>query len=129
MGESALFHPWPFVIKSYWEMVTYGLMGVALGLLAACYIRFFHLTGAYFRRMRLPQWAKLMAGLSAVGVIAVAAPLNLADGYPVIDMALRGKLAFGLLASLIVAKFVASALSLDCGAAGGVFGPTFFICA
>ena len=122
-----MFHPLPFVIKSYWEMVTYGLMGATLGLLAASYIRFFHFTGAYFRRMQLPQWVKLMAGLAAVGAIAIVLPLNLSDGYPVIDQALAGKLTLGVLASLMTAKFVASAISLDCGAPGGVFGPTFFI--
>jgi len=31
------------------------------------------------------------------------------------------------MASLMLAKFFASAVSLDCGAPGGVFGPTFFI--
>jgi len=31
------------------------------------------------------------------------------------------------MASLMLAKFFASAISLDCGAPGGVFGPTFFI--
>ena len=30
-------------------------------------------------------------------------------------------------ALMAVAKFVASAISLDCGAPGGVFGPIFFI--
>jgi CIC family chloride channel protein len=38
-----------------------------------------------------------------------------------------GDLGIGLMASLMIAKFVASAISLDCGAPGGIFGPTFFI--
>src|ERR1700730_10428659 len=125
--NGAVFHPRPFVIKSYWEMLTYGVMGLALGLLAAVFIRFFHATGAFFRRLKWPRWVTLAAGLTIVGLIAIPLPQNLSDGYPTIDLALAGKLGMGMLASLAVAKFFASAISLDCGAPGGVFGPIFFI--
>ena len=128
MGDSgAVFHPLPFVIRSYWEIVTYAGMGVALGLLAAGYIRFFHAAGAQIRKLGIPQWAKLMAGLALVGVIAIFLPENLSDGYSVIERAFRGELGLELVASLMVAKFVASTISLDSGAPGGVFGPIFFI--
>ena len=126
-GDIALFHPAPFVIKSYWEMITYALMGVLLGALAAGYIRFFHATGAFFRRLQMHKWLKLGAGLVIVGGIAIALPDNLSDGYPTIDLAFAGKLGFMMLSSLAAAKFFASAISLGCGAPGGVFGPTFFI--
>jgi CIC family chloride channel protein len=128
MGEAgAVFHPAVFTITTYWEMFSYGLMGAVLGLLGASYIRFFHATGRYFRALQMPQWAKLGIGLAAVGAIAIVLPKNLSDGYPVIDLAMSGELGFKLLAALAGAKFVASAISLDCGAPGGVFGPIFFI--
>ncbi|MBF6558726.1 MAG: chloride channel protein [Candidatus Binataceae bacterium] len=128
MGESgAVFHPVVFEIKSYWEMLGYGLMGGMLGLMGAGYIRFFHATGRYFRALKLPPWAKLAAGLAVVGVIAIVLPQNLSDGYPEIDRAITGQLGLDILAGLAVAKFVASAISLDCGAPGGVFGPIFFM--
>ncbi|HXZ88471.1 MAG TPA: chloride channel protein [Candidatus Binataceae bacterium] len=128
MGDSgAVFHPLPFVVRTYWEMTTYGGMGVALGLLAAGYIRFFHAAGARIRQLAIPPWARLMGGLGVVGVIAAFLPDNLSDGYPVIERAFRGELGLELVASLMVAKFVASTISLDCGAPGGVFGPIFFI--
>jgi CIC family chloride channel protein len=126
-GDMALFHPAPFIIRSYWEMITYGLMGVLLGALAAGYIRFFHATAAFFRRLHLHKWLKLGAGLAVVGAIAIALPDNLSDGYPVIDLAFAGKLGAAMLGSLAAAKFFASAVSLGCGAPGGIFGPTFFI--
>jgi CIC family chloride channel protein len=126
-GNIALFHPALFVLKSYWEMITYALMGVLLGALAAAYIRFFHTTSAYFRRLRMHRWLKLGVGLLVVGAIAALLPDNLSDGYPVIDQAFAGKLGVAMLGSLAVAKFFASAVSLGSGAPGGVFGPTFFI--
>src|SRR5581483_8651130 len=122
-GDIAVFHPGPFVIKSDWEMITYGLMGVCMGALAAGYIRFFHATAAFFRRLQVHRWIKLGAGLALVGGIAIALPDNLSDGYPIIDLALVGQLGVVMLSALAAAKFFASAVSLGCGAPGGVFGP------
>ncbi len=126
-GSHAIFVVPPFVLKSYWEMITYGLMGVGVGLLSAAYIRFFYGTASFFRRLKVPDWARLAIGLATVGLIAIPLPQNLSDGYPIINQAMAGQLAFGLLFALTVAKFTASSLSLGCGAPGGVFGPIFFI--
>jgi chloride channel protein, CIC family len=126
-GGSVIFHPAAFVITTYWELFGYGLMGAALGLLGAGYIRFFHTTGHYFRMLKMPQWAKLAIGLTLVGAIAIVLPQNLSDGYPVIDLAINGKIELELLLALTAGKFFASAVSLDSGAPGGVFGPVFFI--
>ncbi len=128
MGQgSAVFHPATFVFTTYWEMCSYGLMGVVLGLLGAGYIRFFHSLGHYIRAISCRNGPNLRLVLAVVGVIAVVLPKNLSDGYPVIDLALDGKIGFAMLLALAAAKFVASAISLDCGAPGGVFGPVFFI--
>src|SRR5262249_42472156 len=102
-GDIALFHPAPFVIKSYWEMITYALMGTLLGALAAGYIRFFHATSTFFRRLKVHPWIKLGAGLLVVGAIAIALPDNLSDGYPVIDLAFAGKLGAVMLSGLSAA--------------------------
>src|SRR6266481_4654764 len=127
LGNGVVFVAPQFVLRSYWEMATYALMGAALGVLAAGYIRFFNGTAAWFRRLDAPAWLKLEAGLAVVGVIAIWLPQNLSDGYPVINRAMAGEYEFGLLLALMCAKFFASSVSLGCGAPGGVFGPTFFI--
>ncbi|MGH7948089.1 MAG: chloride channel protein, partial [Candidatus Binataceae bacterium] len=127
LGNEPIFFVPVFELRSAWEMVTYTLMGLGLGALSAAYIRFFHATATTFRRAKLPQPAKLLIGLAIVGFIAVALPQNLSDGYPVINQAMRGEFALGMLAALCAAKFVASSISLGSGAPGGVFGPTFFI--
>jgi chloride channel protein, CIC family len=127
LGNVAIFHPNIFVLRSYWEMLTYTLMGASMGLLSAGYIRLFHRTAGFFRQLKIPQWAKLMIGLAAVGLIAIPLPQNLSDGYPMIDRALAGGLELHTMAALTLAKIVASCISLGCGAPGGVFGPIFFI--
>ena len=58
-GNAVVFLAPEFVLRSYWEMATYALMGACLGVLAAGYIRFFNATDAWFRRLDLPVWVKL----------------------------------------------------------------------
>ena len=116
-----------FQLRSYWEMFTYGALGVALGILGAAFIRFFHFTAGTFRKMQVPDWAKIELGLALVGVIAIGWPDNLSDGYPVINRAMAGQFGLATLAALTVTKFVGSSISLGSGVPGGVFGPIFFI--
>ena len=124
-GDIALFRPAPFVIKSYWEMITYALMGVLLGVLAAGYIRFFHATSAFFRRLQMHKWLKLGAGLMVVGIIAIVLPDNLSDGYPVIDLAFAGQLGVVMLSSLAAAKFFATRFHSDVERRAGFLGRLF----
>src|SRR5271170_99052 len=126
-GNAVVFLAPEFVLRSYWEMATYALMGALLGVLAAGYIRFFNATDSWFRRHNQPVWLKLMAGLAVVGAIGIWLPQNLSDGYPVINAAMAGEFGIGMLAVMTCAKFFASSVSLGCGAPGGSFGPTFFI--
>ena len=116
-----------FQLRSYWEMFTYGALGVALGILGAAFIRFFHFTAGAFRKLQVPEWAKIELGLALVGVIAIGWPDNLSDGYPVINRAMADEFGLATLAALTVTKFVGSSISLGSGVPGGVFGPIFFI--
>jgi CIC family chloride channel protein len=127
IGGSALFQPAHFTIDNYWEMLTYGAMGLVLGAIAAFYIRFFHGMRRIISRIPIGKAGRLLAGLAIVGLIAAPLPFNLSDGYPVIELSLQGQLVLSLTAALTIAKLFTSVVSLDCGAPGGVFGPVFFI--
>jgi chloride channel protein, CIC family len=126
-GNSAVFQVPQFVLRSYWEMLTYGAMGAVFGVLAASYIRFFHATADRFRRLSIPASQKLAIGAAMVGAVAILIPQNLSDGYPTINAALSGHYELMMLATLAFAKFFTSSVSLGSGAPGGVFGPIFFI--
>ncbi|MGH7906237.1 MAG: chloride channel protein, partial [Candidatus Binataceae bacterium] len=114
LGNAAVFTPAPFVMKSYLELLTYCMMGAAIGAIGAGYIRLFHATAGFFRRLKIPVSAKLGAGLFVVGLIAIALPDNLSDGYPIINEALLGQFGFGKMASLAGAKLFTSSVSLGC---------------
>jgi len=127
LGNLAVLPVQQFVMKSYWEIVSYVVLGLLTGVAGAVYVRFFNATADFFDRLRLPRMARILIGLFAVGIIAIPLRGNLSDGYPVIDQALNGRLSTQMMALLFLAKFVASSISLGCGAPGGVFGPVFFI--
>ena len=127
LGNLAVLPVQQFVMKSYWEILSYVILGLLTGVVGAVYVRFFNATADFFDRLRLPRTARILIGLFAVGIIAIPLRGNLSDGYPVIDQALNGRLSTQMMAILFLAKFVASSISLGCGAPGGVFGPVFFI--
>ena len=126
-GSHSVFVVLQFELRSYWEMFTYGVLGVVLGMMGAAFIRFFHFTAGAFRKMQVSDWVKIELGLALVGIIAIGWPDNLSDGYPVINRAMAGEFGLATLATLTMTKFVASSVSLGCGVPGGVFGPIFFI--
>jgi CIC family chloride channel protein len=126
-GAETVFHSHQFDLGGYQEILSYAVMGLLLGILAAGYVRFFHGTLERVARLKLGTATKLVGGLVLVGVVGVFLPQNLSDGYPVIQQALAGKLSLSLMLMLAAAKIVTSSLSLACGAPGGVFGPIFFI--
>ena len=126
-GSAPVFAVPMFVVASYWECLSYALLGVLLGLLAAFYTRLFHAIAGYLRRLPAPRWMVLLGGLAVVGALDVVFPANRSDGYATINEALAGRLSWTLMAPLAAAKIVGSSLSLGCGAPGGVFGPIFFI--
>jgi CIC family chloride channel protein len=127
LGTESVFHAQAFELASYRECVTYAALGVVLGILAVGYMRFFHWVAARLRRLPWPRPVVLLAGLALLGLLNVAVPGNISDGYPVVNDALAGRLSGGAMAVLALAKLVGSSLSLGCGVPGGVFGPIFFI--
>ncbi len=127
LGADTVFHVRTFELASYWELLSYALMGLVLGVVAVGYTRLFHVVLERASRLRLATAIKLIGGLALVGALGVVLPENLSDGYPTIDAALAGRLTWPRMTALAFAKMGASALSLGSGAPGGVFGPIFFI--
>jgi len=127
LGAEPVLRVSPFELASYWQCVTYALLGVLLGVLAPLYTRTFHGTLRRLQRLELPVPVRMLGGLTLVGFLAMLVPKNLSDGYPVINEALAGTTVWHVALVLAAAKFTGSILSLASGSPGGVFGPIFFI--
>ncbi len=113
------------------HLATYGLIG-ALGILAG-------IAGVGFTRVlyaiedacdwlwRGPEWARPAVGGLALGLLLLAVPQMYGVGYPVLAGGVAGKYAVGFLLLLVVAKMVATSLTIGIGGSGGVFAPSLFI--
>ena len=74
-----------------------------------------------------PEWARPVVGGVLVGLLLLAVPQMFGVGYPVMFKALAGGYGVWFLVFLLVAKVLATSLTLGIGGSGGVFAPSLFI--
>ncbi len=99
------------------------LVGPIAGLASVVYIRLIRSAHS----LRPTGWLRVGAPITvftALGVVAIAYPQVLGNGQGVVQLALVGRLAVGVMAVLIILKPLATAACLGSGAPGGLFTPT-----
>jgi CIC family chloride channel protein len=74
-----------------------------------------------------PEWARPVVGGLVVGLLLLAVPQMFGVGYPVMFRALAGGYGVWFLLLLLVAKVLATSLTLGVGGSGGVFAPSLFV--
>ncbi len=117
----------PYHLGSWWEIVLYAGLGVLAGLAAPVFVRTDRVVSRWFAKTRLPALLRPALGGLAVGVVALALPQVMGNGYEHVEAALAGTMTIGLLAALVLGKIVATALTLGSGGWGGDFSPLLFI--
>ena len=124
-GEDLAFSVPPLNMGSMAELPLILLMGMALGAVAAAFIRLLRLF--YERGQALPLWLRPMAAGALVGLIGLAVPQVMGIGYDTVNDALRGNLAIWLMAAMVLVKVVATAAAVGLGVPGGLIGPSLVI--
>lgn len=81
----------------------------------------------YAKRIGLPLWALPPLGGIVLGAIGIAFPQVLGVGYEATSTALHGGYGLALLLMLVVAKILATTLSLSFRFGGGVFSPSIYL--
>jgi CIC family chloride channel protein len=76
---------------------------------------------------RRPEWLRPAAGGAVVGLLFLAMPQLYGVGYPVMQEAVAGGYVLWFVLLLVVAKMVATSLTIGIGGSGGVFAPSLFI--
>lgn len=128
LGGAPAFSVPDYHLASPLELVHYAVLGVAAAVVAVAFARSLHETEGFFERWRIPDVFKPAIGGLVVGIFgAVGLPHVFGVGYHFIEEALRGELAIGLLAGLIVAKIIATSASLGSGGSGGILAPSLFL--
>ncbi|MGB0619393.1 MAG: chloride channel protein [Myxococcota bacterium] len=127
IGNHPAFPVPDYEIVSPFELGPYMIAGVVAGLVAVAFIRTLSFAEDTFERVPLPEWSKATIGGALVGVMAIWLPNIYGVGYTTISGALTGQLAATLLGLLVVAKIVATSITIGSGGSGGVFAPSLFL--
>lgn len=125
-GAEPYFQSPPFKLLSPWELIPYSATGIALGVAAPAYIRLLRKSEDWLTAL-VPHvyWRMALGGL-LVGALAVPFPEVWGNGRTMVNLVLSNPWPWPLLASILVCKVAATAITTGSGAVGGVFTPTMF---
>jgi CIC family chloride channel protein len=127
LGDYPAFFVPPYELRSAWELLFYAVLGVLAALVARAFIWMLYRCEDIFDAWSAPEYLKPIAGGIGVGVLGLALPQVLGVGYETVEDAVQGHLAPALLGALLLAKLVATSLTLGSGGSGGVFSPSLFM--
>ncbi|CAB1129653.1 Chloride channel protein, CIC family [Candidatus Hydrogenisulfobacillus filiaventi] len=127
MGGGAVLATPPYHIINHFAPLFMMGLGVLTALAGYAYTRGLDGSETWFDRLPWPFWVKALAGGAAVGLLGLAYPQVLGVGYPTMHQALDGHLVLVTLLALLLAKYVATLITIGAGGSGGVFAPSLFL--
>lgn len=116
-----------YQMGSFWELGLYLLLGIIIGGLAAGFIDVHFRIKDRIDAIKLPKLAKPVLGGLTVGIIGLGVPQVFGNGYEFMNEVMLGEHSWYLLGLLIVAKMVATSVTLGSGLPGGMFAPCLFL--
>ena len=130
-GVSTVFTPPALDPAPLVFFIAVPVFGVAAGLLAIAFSRAAFEAPArgleVARALRIPVWCLPMLGGAAVGALALAFPQVLGVGYEATQAALIGAYGWAFLLILVLAKGLATIISLGARFGGGVVSPSLYL--
>ncbi|MGO4332783.1 ClcB-like voltage-gated chloride channel protein [Cupriavidus sp. 2TAF22] len=108
-------------------LVAAALLGVLAGVAGAGFMRASAMAKGAFSRLPGGLVPRLALGGAMVGVLAIWVPEVVGNGYYTIQSILQAHPLSVPLAGVLLAKLLATVLSMGSGAVGGVFTPSLFV--
>ena len=128
LGNEPLFQVPQYQLVTSWELIAYGLLGIAGGVVSAAFTQLLLRLRVWFKRQPAKTvWFQPVAGGLVVGAMGWFVPPVMGVGYQYVGDALNDSLTLKLMLTLLVLKLVATAVSYASGNAGGIFGPSLFL--
>ena len=128
LGNEPLFQVPQYQLVTSWELLAYGLLGIAGGVVSAAFTQLLLRLRAWFKRQPgKTVWFQPVAGGLVVGVMGWFVPAVMGVGYQYVGDVLNDSLTLKLMLTLLALKLVATAVSYASGNAGGIFGPSLFL--
>lgn len=121
-----------FIIPGYqfinpFELGPYIFLGLFGGLVSVAFILMLYRSEDLFDKIRFPEPFKPVIGGILIGTIALQFPNIYGVGYETIEAALHNQLPWLILLLLLLAKLVATSLTIGSGGSGGIFAPSLFL--
>lgn len=118
----------PFQLASVWEFAFYAALGVVAAVVGIAFVRVLYgMEDLADHLWRGPESLRPAVGGLVLGGLLYLIPSMYGVGYPVLEGAIRGDYATGMLVLLLAAKILATSLTISIGGSGGVFAPSLFM--
>jgi len=128
LGNEPLFQVPQYQLVNSWELVAYGILGIAGGVVSAGFTQLLLRLREWFKRQPAKTvWFQPVAGGLVVGIMGWFVPSVMGVGYQYVGDVLNDSLTLKLMLTLLVLKLVATTVSYASGNAGGIFGPSLFL--
>jgi CIC family chloride channel protein len=127
LGDTPAFIVPAYELVSAWEFPMYLLLGVFCAVVGVAFTKTLYWTEDVFDRFKFPEYLKAVIGGILLGIGGLFLPQILGVGYGAINLALMQKLAWWLLLILVLAKVLATSITIGSGASGGIFAPSLFM--
>jgi CIC family chloride channel protein len=122
-----------YTLLSPWELGLYTLLGALAAVASVGFTRLLYLSEDLWNRIRFPEYLKPVIGGLVLGVLGMLTfksdgyPRIYGVGYDSITQALFGELTLQATLLLLLAKVLATIITLGSGGSGGVFAPSLFM--
>ena len=127
-GVGPIFDVPSFEIRGLWSAPAFVVLGALCGLVGALFLQGLNRGREWVRGRRWPPLVTLPLGGGLVGLISVAFPEVWGNGNQLAGATLRPQeWALGATALLLLAKGLATVVTVSSGAVGGVFTPTLMM--
>lgn len=129
LGDQPSFAAPPYeLVNPLVETPLYALLGLVAAIVGALLIRAVFLSESLFDKLNWPLPLRAGFGGLLVGLVAIDLPGVFGSGYNPADDILHGKGAVGIsLLMLLVAKFIATAITIGSVRVGGTFAPAMVL--
>ncbi len=127
LGDTPAFMVPEYTLKTLWELLLYVGLGIIAAPAGVLFMKTLYKAEDFFDTWRFPEYLKPAIGGLGVGAIGLLTPQVFGVGYEGIEKVLHNEMGLGMAAILLIAKLVATSLTLGSGGSGGVFAPSLFM--
>jgi CIC family chloride channel protein len=125
VGGAPLYGVRAFGFESPAELLAFAGLGLVAAPVGVGFLRLLALVDRGWRRLPMP-WRPALGGLAG-GLVLCVLPMVAGNGFEPLEALLDGKLAIAMVAWLLVAKPIATAMAVGSGNPGGAFTPTLLV--